>query len=316
MERIKVFLTRHYIYIILLLFWGISAACSPFFRSLSTFSAIFVSAVPIVLIGFAQTMVVLGRGFDLSVGAMASFATAICSVLMEKNLILAVCVIVCAGIIVGLINGIGITKFNIEPFIMTLGMMFILNGLSLILRPSPGGYISESLKKVLMFSIGDFSLSPLIIIILTGLLGRFLLRRRAFGREIYAVGGDPKAARMSGVNVDRTRIFIFILSSVISALAGIFIACRISSGNAEAGSRYLFDSFIVVFMGGTMVTGGIGGFTGTLAAALIIASLVHILQFMDISSWYHFIVKGVLLVMVAGIQISIYLRRRKLHEQG
>lgn len=314
MQGTNELLSKHYIYLILILFWGFSLSISPFFRSISTFSAIFVSAVPIVLIGFSQTMVVLGRGLDLSVGSVAGLATAICSVLMERSLILAILVVILASIFIGMLNGVGITIFNMEPFIMTLGMMFILNGVSLMVRPSPGGYISESLKEVLMFSVGDFAIAPLLIILIMGLFGIILLKRRAFGREIYAVGGDPKAARMSGINVNKTRILIFTLSSLFAGLAGIYIACRISSGNAEAGARYLFDSFIVVFMGGTMITGGIGGFSGTLAAALIVASLVHMLQFMEVSSWYQFIVKGVLLVVVAGIQISIYMHRRKVNE--
>ncbi len=314
MLNLKSILTKHYVYLILIIFWGLSFAISPFFRSVSTFSAIFISAVPIILIGFSQTIVVIGRGFDLSVGSVAGLATAICSVLMEKSLFSAILVVVAVSLLIGLINGIGVTFFRMEPFIMTLGMMFIINGVSLIVRPSPGGYICDSLKNVLLFSVGDFALAPFLIIVAAGIIGVLLLRKKALGRMIYAVGGDPNAARMSGVAVDRTRILIFTISSLVAGLAGIYLACRISSGNAEAGARYLFDSFIVVFMGGTMVTGGVGGFSGTLAASLIVASLVFILQFFGVSSWYQFIVKGLLLVVVAGIQISIFHRRSKLNE--
>lgn len=305
---------KHYIYFVLLIFWAVSIAISPFFRTTSTFSSIFIGAVPIVLIGFAQNIVVIGQGFDLSVGSVASLATCIASVLMGYNQILAILVILAVCALIGFINGVGVAKFKINPFIMTLGMMFIINGVSLILRPSPGGFIPESLKSILLFRARGFAVGPLLIIVIAGLLGNYLLKKRSLGRMIYAVGSDPVSARMSGVNVDRIKIYIFMLSSIVSGVAGIFIASRISSGNATAGAGYLFDSFIVVFMGGTLVTGGIGDFTGTIAASLIIASLVSIIQFLDISSWYQYIVKGVILVLVSGIQIYFYNKRRKLNE--
>lgn len=303
-------MAKHYLYIILILMWGMPALFSPLFRSASTLSAVLVSAVSLVFIGFAQTTVVLMGGFDLSVGSVASMATVICSVLMEKNLVLAIFIVLLAAMIVGALNGVGITFFRIEPFIMTMGMMFILSGVNMMIRPSPGGYISPILQKILFFSIGDMAIAPALIIIVVGIIGSTLLNKTAFGREVYAVGGNPKGALMSGINITKTRIMAYIVSAVASALGGIFIACRISSGNSDAGASCLFDSFIVVFMGGTMVTGGVGGFSGTLASCLIIASLVYILQLLGVSSWYQFIVKGALLVVVASIHIIIHMKRR------
>jgi ribose/xylose/arabinose/galactoside ABC-type transport system permease subunit len=108
---------------------------------------------------------------------------------------------------------------------------------------------------------------------------------------------------MSGINVDQTLVKTYIISAIASALGGLFIAARIGSGNAEAGAPYLFDSFTTVFMGGTLVTGGVGGYGGTLGAALIISSLGRILQFLGINIWNQFIAKGALLASVAGLQI-------------
>jgi ribose/xylose/arabinose/galactoside ABC-type transport system permease subunit len=314
MKKTIKLLKKYYIYLVLLIFWFISMFISPFFRNTSTFSSIFITAVPIVLIGFAQNIVVIGRGFDLSVGSVAGLATCIASVLLGYNQLLAILVIITVCALIGVINGIGVTKFKIDPFIMTLATMFIINGISLIIRPSPGGFIPDSLKKVLLFESGGFALGPLLIIIITGLLGNFLLKKRSLGRMIYAIGSNPDSARMSGVNVDRIRIYIFMLSSILAGVAGIFIASRISSGNANAGASYLFDSFIVVFMGGTLVTGGVGDFTCTIAASLIIASLPSIIHFVDISSWYQYIIKGVILIIVSGMQIFFYNKRRKLNE--
>jgi ribose transport system permease protein len=308
--KMKTILGKSYIYGVLIVLWLVASAISPYFRTLSTFSNIIVSTVPIALIGLAQTFVVLSQGFDLSVGAVASMATAIASVTMRQGLLPTIILVLAAAFLVGLVNGIGITKLNINPFIMTLSMMFLLTGINLLIRPSPGGYIPEGYKRFLLFHSGDFPLVPFVILIITGLVGITVLQKRRFGREVYAVGSDANNARMSGVNIEATRIKVYMVSAVSSALAGLYIAARIGSGNAEAGAPYLFDSFTTVFMGGTLVTGGVGGYSGTLAASLIIASISRVLQFLGITIWYHFIVKGVLLASVAGIQLYIVRKGR------
>ena len=297
------FLQTHYVYVILVLIWIISAIASPYFRMMPTYSNILTSAVPIALIGFAQTVVVISRGFDLSVGAVASMATAVASVAMVKGIIPSIILVLIIAVIIGAINGLGITKLGINPFIMTLCMMFFLTGVNLLIRPSPGGYIPDSYKEVLLFQVGDFPLTAFLILVCTAIMGSVLLQRRRLGRVIYAVGGAPERARMSGINVDQTLIMTYIISAIAAALGGLFIAARIGSGNAEAGASYLFDSFTTVFMGGTLVTGWVGGYAGTLAAALIISSLGRILQFLGINIWNQFIAKGALLASVAGLQI-------------
>ena len=303
LQKLWMFLQTHYVYVILVLIWIISAIASPYFRMMPTYSNILTSAVPIALIGFAQTVVVISRGFDLSVGAVASMATAVASVAMVKGIIPSIILVLIIAVIIGAINGLGITKLGINPFIMTLCMMFFLTGVNLLIRPSPGGYIPDSYKEVLLFQIGDFPLTAFLILVCTAIMGSVLLQRRRLGRVIYAVGGAPERARMSGINVDQTLILTYIISAIAAALGGLFIAARIGSGNAEAGASYLFDSFTTVFMGGTLVTGGVGGYAGTLGAALIISSLGRILQFLGINIWNQFIAKGALLASVAGLQI-------------
>jgi ribose transport system permease protein len=304
-KRLKKIISDWYIYIVLVVFWIASSAASPFFRTTSTFSTILVSAVPIALVGLGQTFVVLSRGFDLSVGAVASLATATASVTMHWGIGPSIGLIILISLVIGAMNGFGVSKLKIDSFIMTLGIMFFLTGVSLLIRPSPGGFIPRTFKKILLYQVADFPLVPFLILLLAATVGILVLQKRRFGREIYAIGGDPESAKMSGVNLDRTRIKVFIVSALCAAMAGLFISARIGSGNAEAGAPYLFDSFTAVFMGGTLVTGGVGCYRGTVASALIIASIGHILQFLGITIWYHFIVKGLLLAGVAGIQLLI-----------
>jgi ribose transport system permease protein len=304
-------LTAYYIYVILVVFWIAASVASPYFRTISTFSNIITSAVPIALIGFAQTFVVLSRGFDLSVGAVASMATAVASVVMIENTFLGIALVLIIAVLIGTINGLGVTKFHIDPFIMTLCMMFFLTGINLLIRPSPGGYIPDGYKKFLLYQVNEFPLVAFLILVIVAAVGYVVLKKRKFGREIFALGGQPEYARMSGVKTDATLIRVYVVSALASALGGLFLAARIGSGNAEAGSSYLFDSFTTVFMGGTLVTGGVGGYGGTLGAALIISSIGRILQFLGINIWYHFIVKGILLASVAGIQLYFVSKARR-----
>lgn len=308
-ERLKEILAEWYIYVILILFWLVSCAISPFFRTRSTFSTILITAVPIALIGLGQTFVVLSAGFDLSVGTIASLTTAIASVIMVWGIIPAISLILLLAILIGLANGIGVSKFKLDTFIMTLGMMFFLSGVAFYIRPSPGGTIPDSFRDKMLFQIGDFPLVPSFILISTLLLGELILNKRKFGRETYAIGGDPESAKLLGINVDLTRIKVFIFSALTAAAAGLFLSARYGSGNASIGDSYLFDSFTAVFMGGTLVTGGVGGYKGTFGAALIMASIGHILNFLGVTIWYHFIIKGLLLAGVAGIQ-QLIMRRR------
>ena len=296
-------LQTHYIFAILILLWILTSITSPYFRMMATFSNILTSAVPIALIGLAQTFVVISRGFDLSVGAVASMATAVASVTMVYGILPSIVLVLIIAVIIGAINGLGITKLGINPFIMTLCMMFFLGGVNLLIRPSPGGYIPDGYKEFMLHRVGEFPLTAFLILVATAVVGSLVLQRRRFGREIYAIGGAPERARMSGINVDQTLLKTYITSAIAAALGGLFIAARIGSGNAEAGAPYLFDSFTTVFMGGTLVTGGVGGYGGTLGAALIISCLGRILQFLGINIWNQFIVKGALLASVAGLQL-------------
>lgn len=310
-KKLRAILMDNYIFVILIAFWVAASVASPYFRTVSTFSNILSSAVPIALIGFAQTFVVLSRGFDLSVGAVASMATAVASVVMIHNTFLGIALVLIIAVLIGTINGFGVTKFHIDPFIMTLCMMFFLTGVNLLIRPSPGGYIPDGYKKFLLYQVNEFPIVAFLILVLTAVVGYIVLKKRKFGREVFAVGGQPEYARMLGIKTDATLIKVYIVSALASALGGLYLAARIGSGNAEAGSSYLFDSFTTVFMGGTLVTGGVGGYSGTLGAALIISSIGRILQFLGIDIWYHFIVKGVLLASVAGIQLYFVSKRRR-----
>jgi len=309
MSRLRKIFGDWFIWIFLLVFWGISSALSPFFRTLSTFATIILTAVPIALVALGQTYVILTGEFDLSVGAVASLATAIASETMQLNWPAAIVLVLLVALIIGFLNGFALIKLRVGSFIVTLAMMFIVSGIALIIRPSPGGFIAEEFENLMLYNVGGFPVTAFLILVIAGFLGEMILQRRVLGREIYATGGNPEAAQAMGINVSKVKIAVFMISGFCAALAGLFIAARIRSGNAIVGAPYLFDSFTAVFMGGTLVTGGIGNYRNSLAAALLIASISRILQFLEVSIWYQFVIKGLLLLGVAGAQLISVKRR-------
>ena len=307
--RIRKAFSEWFVWVFLFLFWGISSALSPFFRTLSTFSTILLTAVPIALVALGQTYVILTGEFDLSVGAVASLATAIASETMQLNWPAAVLFVLLIALAIGLLNGIALIKLHVGSFIITLATMFIVNGIALIIRPSPGGVIAKEFEDLMLFGVGGFPVTAFLILVVAGIIGELILQRRVLGREIYSTGGNPEAAKAMGININKVKIIVFMISGFCAALAGLFMAARIRSGNAIVGAPYLFDSFTAVFMGGTLVTGGIGNYRNSLAAALLIASISRILQFLEVSIWYQFVIKGLLLLGVAGAQLITVKRR-------
>jgi len=307
--QIRKAFSEWFVWVFLFLFWGISSALSPFFRTLSTFSTILLTAVPIALVALGQTYVILTGEFDLSVGAVASLATAIASETMQLNWPAAVLFVLLIALAIGLLNGIALIKLHVGSFIITLATMFIVNGIALIIRPSPGGVIAKEFEDLMLFGVGGFPVTAFLILVVAGIIGELILQRRVLGREIYSTGGNPEAAKAMGININKVKIIVFMISGFCAALAGLFMAARIRSGNAIVGAPYLFDSFTAVFMGGTLVTGGIGNYRNSLAAALLIASISRILQFLEVSIWYQFVIKGLLLLGVAGAQLITVKRR-------
>jgi ribose/xylose/arabinose/galactoside ABC-type transport system permease subunit len=294
-----------FLWIFLLLFWAFCSILSPFFRTLSNFSSIIITATPIALVALGQTYVVLTGEFDLSVGAIASLATAIASVIMEFNLVLAIISVLVVAMVIGLVNGLSVTKLRLPSFIVTLAMMFIITGIALIIRPSPGGYISEEFKEIMLFHLQGFPITTFFVLVFIGIFGELILQGTGFGRHIYATGGSGHTANLMGVKTNKVKTIVFMVSAICAATGGLFVAARYGSGNATAGAPYLFDSFTAVFMGGTLVTGGIGNYKNSLAAALLISSLTTILQFMQVNIWYQYVIKGLLLLGVAGGQLLI-----------
>lgn len=271
---------------------------SSYFLTTENLTNILNQAIPLAMVALGQTVVLLAGGIDLSVGAMVSISTVLAATMVNfstGSAVLYLLTILTIAVLLGLLNGLVVTKLRIHPMIATICTGLIGSGIALLIMSSPGGYVPYSSVKFLAASFGAFRL-PMLYFILISLGLYFYLRHIRSGRYIYAVGGNPKSAEAAGINVGRITILAYILGSLLAALGGIFLVCRIYSGDPTIGNPFTLDSVIVVLIGGTSFLGGIGGIGGTIAGALLLALVANLLNLLHIQPFYHYIIRGLLFV--------------------
>jgi len=206
-----------------------------------------------------------------------------------------------AGLLVGaacgLANGVLIAGFKIAPFIATLGMMTAARGLALIY--SNGRPISKLTDDFNFFGQGEpFGIPvPIILLALMAVLIHLMLNNTRFGRHVYALGGNEQAARVSGINLGRVKVAIYVLSGALAGLAGMILAGRIGSGNPGLGQGYELDAIAAAVIGGTSFTGGIGTVWGTIVGALLIGSISTGLSILAVQDFWQLVAKGVIIVV-------------------
>ncbi len=263
------------------------------------------------IIAFGMTVVIIGAGIDLSVGSLLALVGVIAALLatsvglpMWLVLILAVLI----GLALGAINGAIVGYAGVAPFIVTLAGLTIFRGATLV--ATDGRPVSGLPPLFSTIGYGTFLGVPLPIWIMLGvlLLTYVLLRHTALGRAIYAVGGNPEAARLSGIPVRNVLTFTYAFSGFTVAVAAIVLTGRLNSAQPTAGVAFELDAIAAVVVGGTSLFGGRGGVWGTLVGALIIGVINNGMNLMNVSSFYQQIVKGG--VILAALLIDRVLSRR------
>lgn len=263
-------------------------ALSPGFASGQQILRLLIVAALLGIVAAGQNLVILGgrEGIDLSVGGVVSLSAIVAGNLMngtDAGIPLAILACMATGALFGLINGVGVTLLRIPPLVMTLGMLGVLQGLLVVVRQGiPSGRAAPGLSQ--------FVTQPLLLglpgiiwlWIAIGLFMAFLLARTVFGHRIYAIGSNEAAASMAGVPVRSVRIALFVLSGVFAAIAGICLLGYSGSSFANVGEQYMLPSIIAVVFGGTPLSGGKGGYTGTMAGAVLLVILQSILTTVNI----------------------------------
>ncbi|MGN1384958.1 MAG: ribose ABC transporter permease RbsC [Bacillus sp. (in: firmicutes)] len=253
------------------------------------------------LIAYGMTFVILTGGIDLSVGAILALSSTLMAGMMVSGMdpILAILVGCLLGAIMGAVNGLLITKGKMAPFIVTLATMTIFRGLTMVYT---NGNPITGLGDSFMFQVfgrGYFLGIPVpaITMIITFVILWVILHKTPFGRQTYAIGGNEKAAIISGIKVDRVKIMIYSLAGLLAALAGAILTSRLNSASPTAGDSYELDAIAAVVLGGTSLSGGRGWLVGTLIGALIIGTLNNGLNLLGVSSFFQMVVKGGVIIL-------------------
>lgn len=267
------------------------------------------------ILAIGMTFVILTRGIDLSVGSVAAFAGMVAASLATTSstgmiaggpypAALSILAGLAAGMACGSLSGVIVARFNVPSFVVTLGMLSAARGLTLLYsggRPIPA--LTDEFRWIGTGSVWGIPV-PILLLIGTFAAAHFVLTQTRYGRHVYAVGGNPHAAKVSGLPVGRNRFSVYVISGALAALAGMVLAARTGSALPQAGIAYELDAIAAVVIGGTSLAGGVGRVTGTMIGALLIGVMNNGLDLMGVESYYQQVIKGILIVAAVMLDQS------------
>ena len=314
------------VYAIFLLIYAGACIIQPTFFTWGNNVNLFTRITPLVIVGIAQTYVILTGGIDLSIGSIIGLTCAIAVSLpfVDKptNIILWLLVPVLIGLLIGLINGLIITRGGFPPLIVTLATSQIISGITLFILPNPGGKISTGVTNGVTGMLFDTIPIPLMIVIVFLVFFYFILKYSSFGRSIYAVGGNETIAEESGIFPSNIKVWVYGISGLLAGFVGIYLSAMMNSGDPLVGNPYTLNSIAVAVIGGTSLVGGVGGILGIIGAAYIYQLLNNILNLLAISTFYQYVVKGLVLIIAlsftssgADIRIKDIFRKKQAKEK-
>jgi ribose/xylose/arabinose/galactoside ABC-type transport system permease subunit len=303
--------------IVLLIFFSMAA---DNFLSMNTALLIGKHVALYGILAIGMTFVIITGGIDLSVGAVVGLAGMVTGGLIQNGLVLEifgvnlffsvpliVLIAVVMGAAVGAVNGLIITKFNVAPFIATLGMMYVARGFANI---HSGGATYSSLKgypalgnEGFVFFGSTLFGAPvgLLILIVIALACAVLLKQTSFGWHVFSIGGNEKAAKLSGVKVERIKIFVYMISGICAAIVGIIATSQLAAGTPKTGESWEMNAIAAVVLGGTSMAGGVGSIGGTIVGAFVIGVINDGMVMCGVSEFWQMVIKGVVIVLAVII---------------
>jgi erythritol transport system permease protein len=307
------------------------SATAPNFLAVATLVIVAKHVAIYAILGIGMTFVILTAGIDLSVGSIVGVAGMVAGALLTNGIHVAwfgftiypnaletVFIALAVGMLIGLINGLLITKLSVAPFIATLGTLYIARGVALLIsdgRTFPNLVGRPALENTGFPLLGTGTLFgiPFSICAMTAFaaVAAYVAGRTPFGRYIYAVGGNERAAALSGVRVDGVKIAAYMISGFCAAFAGLIIASELVASHPAAGETFELNAIAAAVLGGTSLAGGRGTVWGTLVGAFVIGTLSDGLVMLGVSSFWQMVIKG--LVIIAAVvldQIQERLRTR------
>lgn len=283
----------------------IISVINPRFMSLGNIFNVLRQSSVNAVIAIGMTLVILTGGIDLSVGSILAISGAVLAKLIDSgiNPIVSILIALVIGGFFGVVNGVFISYFKLQPFIVTLVSMTFLRGLTMVFtngRPitiNDGGIIVDGIGGGYILNIPV----PIYIEMILFVLMYYILKNIKFGRYIYAIGGNEEASKLSGIRTEKYKTMVYAICGILSALAGVIVTSRLSSAQPTAGSGYELDAIAAVVLGGTSLVGGTGKITGTLLGVIIIGVLGNAFNMLNVSSYYQMIAKALVILLAVLI---------------
>ena len=251
------------------------------------------------IVAIGMTLVILTAGIDLSVGSILALSAVITADLLKQGMpvLLAIFIALGIGALMGMVNGLIIARGKIPPFIATLGMLTVGRGLTLMYtQGKPFTGLPETFRFIGTASIGPIPM-PIVIAAALFTLVAVILSRTRFGEYVYLIGDNPVAARLAGVNTSRMIVFVYMISGMCAALAGLILIARLDSAQPVIGVGYEFSAIAAVVVGGTSFSGGEGTLFGTLLGTLLIETLSNGLNLLNVSQLWEQVIKGAVIAL-------------------
>jgi len=289
---------------------GIFTFLSPHFLTPDNLLNISLQTSISAIIAIGMTFVILTAGIDLSVGSLVALAGIAVTATLKTGLPISVALPLAllaglaAGAVSGALAGMLITRFNITPFIVTLALMTIWRGMSFVV--TEGRPVWDLPPKFSQLAVGRILAVPLptLITVLVFLVAHISLTKTPFCRAVYAVGGNPEAARLAGIQTKAVLLAVYMISGVMAATSGILLAARVNSGQPNAGLMYELDAIAAVVVGGTSLFGGKGSVVGTLIGSFLIGVLRNGLNLLNVESYIQQVVVGIVILLAVMIDQS------------
>lgn len=322
-------LMNNAIYVVLIGLIVIIAIREPGFLRPTNFINILTQSSTRIIIALGVGGILITQGTDLSAGRQVGLAAVVSASMLQASdyasrmypnlqelpVIVPILIVAVVCGIVGLVNGVIVSVFKVPPFIATLGMMIIVYGLNSIYfdRPpygaQPIGGLSKPFKD---FAQGDFLSIPHLIIyaVIVSIIIWVLWNKTRLGKNMYAIGGNPEAAAVSGVNVNKYLIIIYVIAGALYGFAGALEAGRVGSATNNTGNMYELDAIAACVVGGVSTSGGIGTVPGIITGVLIFQVINYGLSFLGVSPYLQYIVKGLIIVSAVAVDIRKYLKKR------
>jgi ribose transport system permease protein len=280
---------------------ALASFASPAFLTETNIRNVLNQASILGILALGQFLVVLVGGFDLSVAAVMALASVVFASLAPTSMVLATCAALGVGAGLGLLSGVAVTIGRVTPMIATLGVMGIARGLAFVVLEK-SVLVPRELLEPMQVSAWIFSGPVLAWIVLTAALA-WVLSQTRFGRNLYAIGGNERSARLAGISVLHRKLAVYTLSGLLSSLAGLALVVRTSSGVPQIGAGWELDTIAAIVIGGARLFGGEGSIVRAMVGVVIYQMIANVMNLVSLDPFYQAITKSAVIVIVVGVSV-------------